>query len=604
MTAARLPEWQSTVGASMETRTPDRRARGVRRIPLQTLVELCSLQEGGPAFEAQSLDLSGRGMRVRSEFVPPLQMPVVLRFTHESREVVVEGEVAWQRAGEPEGEFGIRFTALDSNSVLVLKQLCTGEGPEPAPVAAEPVSPPIELSFGAPVKLHLQGLAAPMKARVFESGARLLKVGSQLEFLKLGRPLHLDLVDHDARREARIETVDVAVDPETQIPQLLVSVRYQECGDDTPEPAVIDSDPTSRADHSAVADEHYSGVDADDDLDPVEGLDDDDTDAAEALLKSRVSIWAQHAGDSLRSTGRRLAGVGGETLGLFSGLATRAAASANKLPGKKKPRRTTTRLQSKAARGGPTVTSSSQGRRTRGVRTSAPRARPASQSARWWAAAAVFGVGVGAAAVFTASDESEFKQRAEEFAAATSAPASDPQAFPERATLDDEEQLKPGQRGIVADVPLFGPTQMAAAEPGATEVTAKGKGSVDEVSLAKDQSFDDKPAPAQRVGEASADEFQVGRMHLPVIHRLRLDAPGENLQGSKTPSGFTVLIPGRKLMESGAGIAKRDDRIVDVRTTNTPAGAKVVFRFRGDIPGYKARLRNDYVEFFVNSPQK
>lgn len=593
----------------MDTQTPDRRARGVRRVPLQTLVEMCSLQEGGPAFEAQSLDLSGRGMRVRSAFVPPLHMPVVLRFMHEAREVVVEGEVAWLRKEEPEGQFGIRFTALDSNSVLVLKQLCAGDVPDAPAAAAQAASPAIELSFGAPVKLHLQGLAAPMKARVFESGTRLLKVGSQLEFLKLGRPLQLDLVGHGVQREARIETVDVAVDPETQIPQLLVSVRYQSCGDETPEPAVIDTDPATRGTAPALdveaardgdaAEDRFDAA-ADDELGPLDELDDDEE--AEALLKSRVSVWAQQAGDSLRNTGRRLTGAGGQALGLFGGFAARAA-SASKLSVKKKPRRTTTRLQSKAARGGSTLSSASAGRRVRATRK-LPQTRPASQSRRWWTAAAVFGVGLGAAAVFTGGDESSFKQRAAEFAAATEAPSGDPEAFPERATLSDEEQRKADRRGIVADVPLFGPTQMAAADSEPTEAQASGRDGVDEVSLAKDQSFDDKPAPTSTSAGGAADEFQVGRMHLPVIHRLRLDAPGETLQGSKTPSGFTVLIPGRKLMENGAGIAKRDDRIIDVRTTNTPAGAKAVFRFRGDIPGYKARLRNDYVEFFINSPQK
>jgi hypothetical protein len=93
-------------------------------------------------------------------------------------------------------------------------------------------------------------------------------------------------------------------------------------------------------------------------------------------------------------------------------------------------------------------------------------------------------------------------------------------------------------------------------------------------------------------------------MHLPVIHRLRLDAAGTTLQGNKTDTGFSVLLPGRKVMENGASISNRDDRIVDVRVNNTPAGGKITFRFRGEAPGYKARLRKDYVEFFVNSPAK
>ena len=124
---------------------------------------------------------------------------------------------------------------------------------------------------------------------------------------------------------------------------------------------------------------------------------------------------------------------------------------------------------------------------------------------------------------------------------------------------------------------------------------------VDEVSLAKDESFSDKVV-AEPAEQASARTFQVGRMNLPVIHRLRLDAPAELLQGEKTPNGFSVLIPGRKVMETGAGIASRDERITQVSAKNTPAGARITFRFGKEVPGYKARLRNDYIEFFINSP--
>jgi hypothetical protein len=106
---------------------------------------------------------------------------------------------------------------------------------------------------------------------------------------------------------------------------------------------------------------------------------------------------------------------------------------------------------------------------------------------------------------------------------------------------------------------------------------------------------------AESTTSSSDSVWQVGRMHLPIIHRLRLDAKGAALQGKKTPSGFQVLVPGRKVMETGATIAKRDDRILSVNVKNTPAGGQVTFRFRKDIPGYKVRLRNDYVEFFVNS---
>jgi hypothetical protein len=200
-----------------------------------------------------------------------------------------------------------------------------------------------------------------------------------------------------------------------------------------------------------------------------------------------------------------------------------------------------------------------------------------------------------------------------------------PGAFPEPAALDTEQQAQSQSQSLTANVPLFGPQQMATTEPAPLTPPPNA---VDEVSMALDQTFAkpvipalSKNTPAEgKEGETAKGEakvaptpesndddskkvWQVGRMQLPIIHRLRLDGGGSAVVGSKTPTGFSVLIPGRKVMESGNAIQKRDDRILGVNVKNTPAGGKVTFRFRKDIPGYKVRLRNDYVEFFVNSEQ-
>jgi hypothetical protein len=85
-----------------------------------------------------------------------------------------------------------------------------------------------------------------------------------------------------------------------------------------------------------------------------------------------------------------------------------------------------------------------------------------------------------------------------------------------------------------------------------------------------------------------------------------LDAPGDALQGSLQPTGFTVVVPQRKVMEQGAGIAKRDPRIARVRTVNTPNGAQITFQFKDGVPAYRTRLRRDYIEFLigVSEPKK
>ena len=92
-----------------------------------------------------------------------------------------------------------------------------------------------------------------------------------------------------------------------------------------------------------------------------------------------------------------------------------------------------------------------------------------------------------------------------------------------------------------------------------------------------------------------------GKMQTPTIHRLRLDGAGAAIQGAINPTGFTVVIPGRKLMESGAAIEKRDKRIAHVRARNGTSGALISFQFRDGVPSYRVRLRRDFVEILISS---
>jgi hypothetical protein len=93
-------------------------------------------------------------------------------------------------------------------------------------------------------------------------------------------------------------------------------------------------------------------------------------------------------------------------------------------------------------------------------------------------------------------------------------------------------------------------------------------------------------------------------MRTPTVHRLRLDAPGAALQGAITPTGFAVVVPERKIMESALGIKERDKRIARVQTKNLGSGAQITFQFRNGVPGYRVRLRKDYVEFLISADEK
>jgi len=167
------------------------------------------------------------------------------------------------------------------------------------------------------------------------------------------------------------------------------------------------------------------------------------------------------------------------------------------------------------------------------------------------------------------------------------APASLPPA-PPAAAVD----LSPA--GGVAPAPVLGATVLGdedemSAEPIPAPSRAAPK--------APDQSFTGSSS-----ARAQSTEFGQGRLREPVIYRLRLDQPADGLRGERTPTGFEVTLTGRRVMESGASITRRDERIARVATHNTGQGTRVSFRFKDTIPAYRVRLRKDYIEFLISSP--
>lgn len=646
----------------------ERRASGVRRVKFETLVEVVGQELDTPAFEGRAIDVSGRGMQITSAFVPERKTPLVLRFEHQGREVVVEGVVAWRREGSPHGSFGLRFTALDSKSVVVLKELCAGDAPSERDAGSldastsqplfeeldesETPEPVVTTTVGAPLKLHLEGLAAPMKARVVDARHSRLRVGSQLEFLTLGRALMVEDLSGGVKKAAHVHSVNVEVNPETQVPQLVVTVRWEGATDVTPEPTVVSSKRRGEIDPDDLFGEDeatspgrkvravakpkltsrppLSHVDQDDD-DEFDD-EDDDLNTAEALLKGRVALWAVGASKRMKVASEQVAQASRSVVGMVSGLLPK--------PGSK-PRTDRRAAAPRGTRSLRPVAPTSVKGRPLGTRNTAPPSRmsnggrsraPADTGVARKKRLALAGLaavtlaatlfmfrgqgeaerastqlGTGLAANTAALDAVNSVPAQAQLPAVNAAQGNVAAAQPlARQPLDTEEQLRPDTFGMVANVPLFGPTQMATTEPapdGDERVArvAPRRSGVDEVSLSKDESFSDKPAPAAQVASAQANKtFQVGRLSEPVVHRLRLDAAGESLTGEKTPNGFSVLVPGRKVMENGASIVNADSRVTQVNVKNSPAGAKVTFRFGKEVSGYKARLRNDYLEFFLN----
>jgi hypothetical protein len=627
----------------------ERRAAGVNRVPVARLVDICGRDANVPAFEAESIELSGRGMHVRTPYLPPLGAPLVCRLEDNGREIVVEGTVSWQRTSDGGGEFGVQFTALDSGSVEALKSLCgltdSPSDEQKAPLEPEPSIEPA--LAGAAVKLHIDGLGAPMKARVRKGGSRRLQVGSNLEFLKVGRGLQVEDVEQGQRRGAKIDAVSIAIDPQTQVPQLVVALRYD--GEDTtPEPSVIGNDiaeVAAKVDPSrdARVESRAASSDADD------SDDEDDEDAA--AMRGPVDAIAVSIGKAAQATGEKLAVASGSAAALLSRIAKASGARIGEVASRRSaPKR-------RATSPAPQIPLPNPQRRLRpqnGDREDPNAAKSRRRKIIGVAVVSVLGVAVAATTLnrrpvkSTSSDAVAAHAISAEPATTTASPAPLPGApamlpgaqaptamnAATAAAQPGAVSAPPGaaapRPGVVANVPLFGPTTMATLEPaplgpspdeiGASTVSPAPHATEERMeddeprSSAHDEVFDDG-ASSKKSDDKKSDEdksaeekaeavkpFITGKLHLPVVYRIKLDRPGIGLVGKKEMGGFSVELPGRRLVEGGAGIPKRDDRIAEVRTKNGPTSARVTFVFRSKIPTYKVRLRKNYVEFFISSP--
>jgi len=584
------------------TQASERRDAGARRVSVSTLVEVVGNVPGIPVFEAEAVDVSSRGMHLRTAYLPHEGDPLVCRFENGGREILVEGVVAWRREHGRGGEFGVQFTALDSKSVESLRELCG----DVAVVAQNPEAGPI----GTRVRLHIEGLGSPMKARVKEGSSARLQVGSSLEFLKLGRKLELEDLERGARREAQIDGVSVIVDPSTRVPQLVVALRFEGADENTPSPHASDVGPrpagSRRLDLSAA----QVTTDAEPrSSDPAEAGDGEAaSDGDEPEMRGKVAQIAERAGERAKEAGVVLAQVSSSAAKGALGFLQSAAGRFGKGGSDPAPRRTTSqrvpppkpRLRSQHAGGDAEET-------------------PALGKLKLKKKQLLLAGAVGVASIAGIA-----------FAMRPSAPAPAAAAAPAEQTVAAEPSAASASGAVTANVPLFGPTPLATTEPapfapGPGDASVEAAERADAQALAPNRVPDlawsdegddressraaksekaDSKSDGDRAGPRPEDvtPWGKGRMHEPVIHRLRLDTPGTALEGASESTGFSVVVPSRKVMEAAGGIAKRDPRIARIRATNTPAGAQISIRFKDEVPAYRVRLRKDYVEFLISSP--
>jgi len=599
------------------TEIQERRAEGAGRVRVETLVEVCGNEPGIPAFEAEAVDVSARGMHLRTAYLPDDGAPLVCRFEEGGREIVVEGRVAWRREGSRGGEFGVEFTALDSGSVGALRELCdSSAGSDGGPVAHESGKSEV----GSRVRLHIDGLGSPMKARVRESGSRKVQVGSNLEFLKVGRKLEVEDLEAGGRRQAQIDGVSVAIDPETRVPQLVVQLRFAGAEDTTPEPSVTalsGSEAPARGFKIPAAAVTTDAAPARDVAPDSE--DDEDAEAlrgklGEAAAKTGEAVQTAGAA-ALRFSARAAQGMGG----LFKGASRKVLELTKRA--EPAPQRRTTAPAPNGARAAEAQRLRPQSQAT--IEEEAPAAKPSLPRKKLMLGAG--GVVLLASVAALATHHSTPSARPTSAALATAVVTAAPPSTGAPLSATTPADLGPSAVPS-ANVPLFGPTPMATMEPAplapppgspesieaqekadaksnpsgaALAVAAPDEGFSDESSDGDTDKSNAKTSKEDKPGKTDTTPWGHGKLHSPTIYRLRLDGPGGKLQGALLPTGFTVLIPGHKLMEHGGPIAKRDPRFSSVRTSNRTEGAEVTFRFRDSVPAYRVRLRRDYVEILI-----
>jgi hypothetical protein len=517
----------------------DRRAPGTSRIPFEGLVEVGGAL--GPSFEAQAINVSQDGMLLRTAYLPDAGQPLTCRFDAGAGEgVLASGEVVWSKGGDKGGEFAIRFTDMDPESVDALKRLC-GMAPQEEPKAAE---------TGTKVRLHIDGLAAPMRAKIRSAKTSAITVGSDLGFLQVGKQLELEDAQSGAKRPACIDRVDVTVDPESNVPSLVVTLRYED---------VVPSASEEAPEVEAAA----PGQPADD-LQAVED--------ASAQMKSAFARNVALVGPAIE----RFASRAKTTIALL------AKRGLTKGEDQAAPRRTTAPPPGgglhaegkRVVRGEPSMPAID----------TVPKNFVMTKRKAVVAGAVMMTAIVGAIAIkkMGHEDKADAKATATE-TATTAAPAQ--AAAPMPTTLT----------GGAAMTATAAPPPMDTAMPFAPQSQSMEPMSADDDDM-------DRSDRSEHKKHARVAPFGNGAVHHANVLHLKMDGPIDSIEGAQQPTGFTVKIPGRKSLEAAGPLSARDGRIAAIKVSNESAGAELTLSFKDGVPNYLVSAKGDVLVISLAAP--
>jgi hypothetical protein len=610
----------------------ERRSRGGKRLPLEALVVVAGLSDQARAYECEAMDMTSKGMHLRTAYLPEVGETVSCRLDTGSGEIFAEGEVVWLQEQAKGGEFGVRFSHIDDESLLILEEFCGGfaeETEEEAPEAPDSK----DIDRGTRVRLHIEGLGAPMRARVRDAQNSRIMVGSNLDFLKVGRSIDLEDVEHKQTRSVIIDRVGVELDPVSMVPQLVVALKSPGAPDE-PEaqadlaealplskpkasskekPATTRSSElkvpssSSKREHHAAEQPVPSKLPHLEDLDPVSTAksgssvgdelenDEEEIDVDGEGQQGKLPILKDKARVVAGQLSSGFATLGKQARSAWVSMGTQVKDFREKQASKQHVRRT-----SPAPDGG----LSSKGRRV--VRVAVPSSGhdedpidmtedvPTTKPGRkvLMAGASVLML---AMVLFLAFRPSKKTTLAKDAAAALNSAGAASTSMLARAT----GALTNNGNSVVANVPLFGATPLSTTEPAApTGAPDQALGpSVNTPKLLDnpednkgDEKGDDKDDGKETAGGSS--EYGQGKVSKPKTLRLKMDDKITEIKGQIDDKSIIIKVPGRKNIEAAGRLARRDKRLASVKAVPGDDGVTVTLAFKTDVPPFKAHIRN------------
>jgi hypothetical protein len=549
----------------------DRRAPNAARIPFDGMVEVGGAL--GPSFEAQAVNLSEEGMHLRTAYLPEVGQPVTCRFdAGQGMVVVAAGEVLWKDDMGDGGEFGIRFTNLDSPSTVALQRIV---GMVEEGMALHPPQ-------GRKVRLHIDGLASPMRARVRGAQGTTVTAFSELGFLQVGKQLDLEDAATGGKRPALIDRVDVEVEPETRIPQLIVTLRYDD--EEAHEAECAEMDKMEAAQQVTGRDGAGSlgAMSIDEEMDEM-----NDAPHQPAMADD------EHADDKRSMVAKAASPPDGEQDGeedpnkMKSAFARGAAKVTPALQDWAKRAKTTIALL--AARASAKRNGAADDMEIPVRRTTAP------------------APGGGLHAAGRKVIRGELDERIIEEPPAKSKLG---------VAITKKKMIVGGGIGIATILVLLAmrkpaPAPAAALPPPAPEVTAAAAPAHPAAPVANPAMPPGGDPLMTAAGDMGIDPSMPGGKNGkptpfgngPVAHgnvlKIKMDGPVGRIQGASQPSGFTVVIPGRKSLDAAGPLASKDPRIAAIRVSNETAGAELTVTFKDGVPNYQVKAHGDTLEMHL-----